>query len=132
MQEESTLKNIAQLSDRQLLEMVLNQIQENNFGLKETNKRIDETNKRIDETNKRIDATNERIIALEQSQKAHFQETNQRLLQVEVQMETVMSLAHQSLSIAYAVRGEVRALREESAWHGREINELQHRTKQAA
>ena len=52
---------------------------------------------------------------------------NERLLRLEVQTETLTSLAYQALSVAHAVKGDVRALREESFSHGRDISELQKR-----
>ncbi len=73
-----------------------------------------------------------RLDSLEQNSNTHFESFNQRLLNLEVQTETLTSLAYQALSVAHAVKGDVRALREESSSHGREISALQRKMLEAA
>jgi hypothetical protein len=68
-----------------------------------------------------------RLGSLEQNMSESFASLNQRILSLEVQTETITSLAYQALSVAHAVKGDVRALREESALHGRDIEALQKR-----
>ena len=69
---------------------------------------------------------------MKDAMKMHFLSFNQRLLQLSVLNDTLTSLAHQVLSVAHAVKADVRALREESASHGRDISELQTRMLEAA
>lgn len=90
-------ENSTVLTDRQLLELVLKEIN----GVKDEQKLMKDT------------------------MNMHFENFNQRLLQLEVLNDTLTSLAHQALSVAHAVKADVRALREESASHGRDISELQ-------
>lgn len=99
------------LTDRQLLEQILQE-----FGALRNH----------------FTAFENRVDSLEQKMNVHFENFNQRLLSLEVQTETLTSLAYQALSIARAVKGDVRALREESSSHGREISELQRKLLTAA
>ena len=66
-----------------------------------------------------------RIESLEQNVNENFNNINERLLKLEVQTDTLHFEFYQALSVAHAVKGDVRALREESASHGRDISELQ-------
>lgn len=77
-------------------------------------------------------ALKSQVNSLEQNINMHFENFNQRLLNLEVQTEILTSLAYQALSVAHAVKGDVRALREEPSSHGREISALQRKMLEAA
>ena len=111
-------ENSTILTDRQLLELILKEIN----GVKDEQKSIKDEQKLIIDEQKSIKDT----------MNAHFENFNQRLLELEVQTETLTSLAYQALSVAHAVKGDVRALREESASHGRDITRLQRERLNAA
>ena len=104
MNNENISENPTVLTDRQLLEQIFAE-----FG-----------------------AMKKHIDSLEQNLNVYFENFNQRLLNLEVQTETLTSLAYQALSVAHAVKGDVRALREESSSHGRDISALQRKMLEAA
>lgn len=118
-------ENSTLLTDRQLLELLLKKVDsmENRLSSIENEQTSvkDEQRSMRDEQRSMRDTMN-----------MHFENFNQRLLQLEVQTETLTSLAYQALSVAHAVKADVRALREESASHGRDISELQTKMLEAA
>lgn len=114
----SESENSTILTDRQLLELVLKEI----TVVKNEQRLI---------KNEQQSIKNEQQ-SIKSAINAHYESFNQRLLELEVQTETLISLAHQALSVAHAVKADVRALREESASHGRDISELQTKILEAA
>lgn len=89
MNDENTSGDSTLLSDRQLLEQIFNKL----VTLKN------------------------RVDSLEQNINSNFEIFNEGLLKLEVQTGTLTSLAYQALPVGHAVKGDVRALREESAFH---------------
>lgn len=87
MAAEDTNENSTLLNDRQLLELLL----------------------------AKFNAYENRFDSIERNMNARFEIINQRLLSLQVQTETLTSLVYQALLVAHAVKGDVRALREESA-----------------
>lgn len=106
MNDENTSENSTLLNDRQLLEQIFNKLVTVEDHLISLENRVD---------------------SLEQNINSNVEIFNERLLKLEVQTDTLTSLAYQALSVAHAVKGDVRALREELSSHGRDISELQKR-----